>query len=128
MVVMLALLVATTVKGQEASGPPPLDAKLRVKVSGKLEPSCQFLLPGKMDQSFENSEYRYALLDKDGNEVDDAIIIKTVHRVISLPKDQRSVTDATDATLVKDKLTSGEEYYFVVSVRNLIGLAKFKAP
>src|SRR5207248_3817676 len=107
---------------------PILDAKLRVKVGAKLEVSCQFLLPGKVDQSFENTEYRYAVLDKEGNQVDDALKIKLPLRTISLPKSERSVTDATDASIVADKLKSGEEYYFVVSVRNLTGLAKFKAP
>lgn len=129
--VILALLFLSqnsSINAQEAKSLPPLDAKLRVKVGEKLEPSCQFLLPAKADQSFENNEYQYAVLDKDGNQVDDAFIVRAVQRTISLPKTQRSVTDATDVVFQPDKLTSGEEYYFVVSVRNLTGLAKFKAP
>lgn len=127
---MLGLLYfgEMAVQAQDKKTPPPLDAKLRVKVGAKLEVSCQFFLPGMADQSFENTEYRYAVLDKDGNQVDDALKIKLPLRTISLPKNQRSVTDETDATIAADKLKSGEEYYFVVSVRNLTGLAKFKAP
>ena len=106
----------------------PLDAKLRVKVGKELQLSCQFLLPGKADQSFKNTEYRYAVLDSDGNQVDDALEYKLPLRTISLPKSMRSVTDSTDAIIVAGKLKSGEEYYFMVSVRNLTGLAKFKAP
>ncbi|HHM11985.1 MAG TPA: hypothetical protein ENJ16_00410 [Planctomycetaceae bacterium] len=114
--------------GQDANAPPTLDAKLRVKVGAKLEISCRFLLPGKADQTFANIEYRYAVLDKDGNQVDGALALKTVVRSISLPKGMRSVADGTDASIVASKLKSGEEYYFVVSVRNLTALAKFRAP
>lgn len=126
-VLTVLLSMTNSLSAQEAT-PPPLDAKLRVKIGTKLEPSAQFLLPGTVDQSFENSEYRYAILDKDGNQVDDALIFKEPHRTINLPKSERSVTDSTDATIRVDKLTKGEEYYFVLSVRNLTGLAKFKVP
>ncbi len=36
------------------------------------------------------------------------------------------MNDSTDAELGTNKLRKGEDYYFVVSVRNLTGLAKFK--
>ena len=127
MFMLLCLAGIQPTRADDPKAPVALDAKLRVKVEEKLQVSCQFLLAGKADQSFENSEYRYAVLDKDGNQVDNAVTVKTIQRTITLPKNQRSVTDATDATIVADKLKSGEEYYFVVSVRNLTGLAKFKA-
>jgi hypothetical protein len=104
------------------------DANLHVQVGAKLKVSCEFLLPGKMDQLMDNREYRYAVLDRDGNQVDNALTIRTVLRKIALPKSERSVVDDTDAVAQPEKLKSGEDYYFVVSVRNRIGLAKFKAP
>jgi hypothetical protein len=125
---LLWLAGSNPTRAQDKKAPAPLDAKLRVKVGAKLEVSCQFLLSGKADQSFENTEYRYAVLDKDGNQVEDALTIRLPLRTILLPKNMRSVTDATDASIVADKLKPGEDYYFVVSVRNLTGLAKFKAP
>jgi hypothetical protein len=83
------------------------------------------MLPGKVDQSFENTEYRYAMRDKDGMLVDGALAIQTVQRTIALPKNARSVNDATDAQIQKSKFKPGEEYFFVVSVRNLTALARF---
>jgi hypothetical protein len=115
-------------RADDEKAPPPLDAVLRVKVDAKLVISCQFDLPGKADQSFRNTEYRCVVLDKDGVQVEGALLYRQPRRTIELPKDKRSVTDATDANFVTEKLKSGEEYYFVVSVRNLTGLAKFKAP
>lgn len=123
----IATSVAQGQAGKEGLPPPSLDAVLRVKVD-KLEISCQFDLPGKVDQSFQNTEYRYAVLDKKGVQVNGALIWKLPIRTISLPKDRRSVIDATDAAIVKDKLMAGEQYYLVVSVRNLTGMAKFKVP
>ncbi len=129
MPVALCLAGVNPTRGEDKRVPPPLAAKLRVKVdAAKLRPSCQFDLPGQADQSFENEEYRCAVLDRDGVQVEGALTFKLPVRTISLPKDKRSVTDATDAVFVKEKLKSGEEYYLVVSVRNLTGLAKFKAP
>ena len=117
-----------TTQAQEKKEPPRLDAVLSVKVDAKLNISCLFTLPGKMDQSFENTEYRYAVLDKDGVQVEGALVYQLPLRTISLPKNKRSVSDTTDAKFVKAKLEKGEQYYFVVSARNLTGLAKFKAP
>lgn len=105
-----------------------LDAVLRVKVANDLQIDCQFELPGTKDQSFENTEYRYAVLDSNGVQVKDAVLMRLPIRVISLPKSQRSVSDKTDAIIQKGKLTSGETYFFVVSVRHLTGLARFMAP
>ena len=126
----LVAVVASSSRAEPKADPSPgrLDAVMRVKVDDKLVVSCQFDLPGKKDQSFQNTEYRYAVLDKDGVLVEGAVEIFLPLRTISLPKDKRSVTDKTDAKIVKDKLTSGEQYFFVVSARNLTGLAKFKAP
>jgi len=134
--VVLALALTTlflnswAAQGDESKLTPTanLDAVLRVRVDPNLTISCQFELPGKADQSFKNTEYRYAVLDKDGVQVRGALVFQLPLRTIALPKDQRSVTDATDAKFLKDKLKAGEEYFLVVSVREVAGLAKFKAP
>ena len=125
---MLGFAGMNSTRAEEKKALPPLDAVLSVKLDAKLNISCLFTLPGKMDQSFGNGEYRCAVLDKNGVQVEGALIYKVPLRTISLPKNKRSVTDATDAELVTAKLEKGEQYYFVVSVRNLTGLAKFEAP
>jgi len=125
----IVCLAGVNTRGEDKKARSPLDAKLRVNVDvAKLQPSCQFELPGKAEQSFRNTEYRYAVLDKDGVQVEGALRFRVPLRTILLPQDKRSVTDLTEAEFVNKKLKSGEEYYFVVSVRNLTGLAKFIAP
>jgi hypothetical protein len=127
--VMLAVGSVSATRGGENPALPPLDATLQVKVAPTtLELSCQFDHPGKVDQSFSNEEYRYAVLDKNGIQVEEALNFRQPIRFISLPKAKKSITDATDARIIKEKLKSGEEYFLVVSVRNLTGLARFKAP
>ena len=111
-----------------ASSPAPLDAVLAVAVDKTLTIKCQFQLPGTVDQSFMNSEYRYSVLNQNGIQVKDGVMVRFPTRTISLPKKMRSIDDATDATIDASKLKSGEKYYFLVSVRNLTGLATFTAP
>lgn len=126
--IVLGLCLLSSIQGQTAPPPPVpvLKAVLRVKVDEKLVVHCQFDLPGEKDQSFTNVEYRYAVLDKDGVQIPEALRVQLPFRTIELPKDQRSVTDRTDAVIVTEKLRRGEEYFFVVNVRNLTGLARFK--
>ncbi len=115
-------------QGDENQHRPPLEAKLYVEVDADLEISCQFQLSGGNDQAFQNSEYRYAVLDQHGLQVDGALSIKTVLRAILLPQNMRSVTDPTDAIFNAGELQPGQKYYLVIAVRNLIGLAEFMAP
>lgn len=137
MFLLTALLCAISLAAADptpAPAPPStasgaqLDAVLHVHVDEKLAISCRFDLPGKADQMFQNTEYRYALLDAGGVQIKDNLTMQLPVRTIKLPMDKKSVTDATDAQLDPTKLKPGEEYYLVISVRNLTGLAKFKAP
>ncbi|AMV25097.1 ECF RNA polymerase sigma factor SigE [Gemmata sp. SH-PL17] len=112
----------------DAPEPARLDAMLRVQADTKKGIGIRFEHPGTADQSFASDEYRYAVLDKDGVQVNGALVhlplaIHTTH----LPKTERSVTDYSDYALDPRKLKSGEEYYVVVTVRNLTALAKFKS-
>jgi hypothetical protein len=69
--------------------PPNLDAVFRVKIDKKQEISFQFDLPGKVDQSFYSAEYRYAVLDKNGVQVNDEALMSTgaALHAVSPPKD-----------------------------------------
>ena len=121
---------STSAQDKKEKAPAPLNAVLRVQINAKREISCRFDLPGKADQSFYSAEYRYTVLDKHGVQVDDeALMINgAALHTVSLPKGTRSVTDESEFEFDMRQLKSGEEYYLVVSVRNLTGLAKFKAP
>ena len=103
-------------------------ARVVVTVDKSLAISCQFQLKHVADQAFNSWEYRYALYDKDGIEVRNALAIKKVMRAVLLPKGERSIVDPTDAVFVASNLTKGETYYLTVSVRNVTGLAVFTAP
>lgn len=112
--------------------PPALAAVFRVEVTEKGAIKFRFDTPGTAGQSFESTEYRYALLDKNGVQVseeqlDKALVhlAKAIHTA-DLSKGERSVSDYSDYMVSHDSLRSGEEYYLVVSLRNLTGLAKFK--
>lgn len=107
---------------------PDLDAVFRVEIGEKQSIKLRFDLPGKVDQSFYSAEYRYAVLDKDGVQVrTHALRMNGAARhTVSLPKDERSVVGYS--VFKFDELKSGEEYYLIVTVRNLTALAKFKSP
>ncbi len=120
-------------QGQTVTSPPNLDAVFRVEVTEKGVIQFRFDPRGTADESFESVEYRYAVLDKSGVQVDrqraDAALlhIGVASHTTLLPKDKPTVSDYSDY-LITQGLQPGEEYYLVVSVRNLTGLAKFKAP
>jgi hypothetical protein len=67
------------------------------EINKKREISCRFYLPGKVDQSFDSSEYRFVVLDKDGVQVDEALALgeAALHRIY-LPKAERSVVDESE--------------------------------
>lgn len=113
-----------------AAAPPDLDAALRVEVAPQGAINLWFDVRGAAEQSFDSSEYRYALLDKDGVQVDGWVLVPTgaAYHPVSLTKGKRPVTDYSERMIASGALKPGAEYYLVVSVRNLTGLAKFKAP
>ena len=124
---------------RKAKEPPPLDAVFRIEVTAKGVINFRFETPGTADQSFESTEYRYAVLDKDGVQLggpeDEKVLFHTpvTNHTTDLLKGKRSVSDYSDYAIAAwlkpgERLKSGEEYFLVVSVRNLTGLAKFKAP
>jgi hypothetical protein len=127
MLLLVGGIAASLAVGQDqAAARPNLNAVLRASVDKDLAIRCRFDLSGTADQSFQNTEYRYAVLDKDGVQVDRALTFRLPIRRISLPKHEQSVIDTTDAVIERKQLKFGEDYYLVVSIRNLTGLAKFK--
>ena len=132
-------LTSVSAQDQAAKEPPPLDAVFRVSVTSKGVIDLQFDTPNTVDQTFESTEYSYAVLDKDGVQVateraGEALFhIGTAIHTTFLPKGKRSVSDYSDYQFASwlnpsEGLKSGEEYYLIVSVRNLTALAKFKSP
>jgi hypothetical protein len=77
-------------------------------------------------QTFLNTDYRFAILDKDGRQVKGALtILDEEARAIVLKGP--STTDTPPVFVDTGTLKAGEEYFLVVSVRDLIGHVKFRA-
>src|SRR5262245_27701821 len=113
---------------------PPLEANLKVQfvegqtvaaMGGKAPLEAHFLTPSSKEQKFTNTEYRIALLDKNGEQVKGAIAVTTELRDIALKAP--ATVDRPGVSIVPGKLKAGEDYFLVVSVRNLIGHVKFTA-
>jgi hypothetical protein len=77
------------------------------------------------EEKFTIAEYRIALLNKDGEQVQGALTFSIELRDIVLKAG--STKDKPGVSVQPGKLKGGEEYFLVVSVRNLIGHVKFTA-
>jgi hypothetical protein len=132
--ICLFLAVPLAASG-DANESPALNSDLRVEfVKGKSVPAkggkvpvqLTFLNRTDKEQKFAYAEYRFAILDKDGRQVKGALgVIDAEARDIVLKG--RSTTDTPEAFVMKGMLKAGEEYFLVVSVRDLIGHVKFTA-
>jgi hypothetical protein len=118
----------------DEKGSAPLQSKLKVALEegqsvpakgGNVPLVLTFSNRTDKDEKFSNTEYRMALLNKDGEQVDGALTFTIELRDIVL-KD-RSTKDKPGVSVQPGKLKAGEEYFLVVSVRNLIGHVKFTA-
>jgi len=78
-----------------------------------------------MEQRLTNTEYRIAVLNRDGEQVEGALTVTAEMRAITLKG--RSTVDRPGVFVQKGKLEPGQEYYLVVVVRNLIGHVRFTA-
>lgn len=128
---MVVLLACGTAVAQKT--PSPLEARLNAKVEGgevsltdgKLPLVLTFTNKTEKEQTFENTSYFLVLLDDKGEQVEDALLVPTVLRKVTLKGP--TTTDKVGLTLQKGKLKEGKQYYVVVSVRNLTAMAKFEA-
>ena len=132
--ICLFLAVPLAASGNQKAAP-ALNSDLRVELpKGQSVPAKDGNVPVQLtffnhtdkEQTFFNAEYRFAILDKDGRQVKGALaILDEEARAIVLKG--RSTTDTPPAYVEKGKLKAGEEYFLVVSVRDLIGHVKFTA-
>jgi hypothetical protein len=132
--VLLFLAVPLGVSGEEQTAR-GLNSDLRVELrkgqpvpakDGKVPVQLTFFNQTDRQQTFLNAEYRFAILDKDGRQVKGALaIIDEEARAIVLRG--RSTTDTPPVYVESGKLHAGAEYFLVVTVRNLVGHAKFTA-
>jgi len=125
----LVLLVTGTAIGQKT--PAPLEARLSAKVEGDVSLSDRkvplvLTFTSKIDkeQTFENGSYMVVVLDSNGEQVDNALLVPTVLRKVTLKGG--TTTDKLGLMIADGKLKPGQDYYLVVSVRNLTALAKFR--
>jgi len=128
----LLLLLLTLTGATVAQTPSPLASRLNAKIEGEVSLEKEALplvltFTNKTDkeQTFENGSYRFILLDANGEQVDDALLIPTVLRKITLKG--ATTVDRPGLSVAKGKLKAGQDYYLVVSARNLTALAKFRA-
>ncbi len=135
---LLAALFLVASASPQAAGDerpaPALQAQLKVRLAegqaipargGKVSLELTFSNPSGKEQQFSIGEYRIAVLNADGEQIDGGLVFTTELRDITL-KD-RSTTDKPCLSVEEGKLRAGQEHYLIVSVRNLVGLVKFTA-
>jgi hypothetical protein len=126
----LSLLLWLTSAATAQKTPSPLESRLSAKVDGEVSLKDKavplvltFSNKTPKEQKFENGSYRVVVLDSKGEQVDDALLVPAVLRTITLKG--ATTTDKPGLTVNDGKLKPGEQYYLVVSVRNLTAMAKF---
>ena len=132
--ICLFLAVPLAASGDEKEAR-TLNSDLRVELlkgqsvpakDGKLPVQLTFFNHTDKEQTFVNTEYRFAILDKDGRQVKGALaILDEEARAIVLKG--RSTTDTPPVFVMQGKIKAGEEYFLIVTVRDLIGHVKFTA-
>lgn len=125
---IVVLLLAATVSFGDDGKTPPLQSRLKIKVKdsvpakdGTIWVDLTFTNSTGKEQKFSNSEYRYAILDKDGQQVGDLCFLTAEVRDVVLKG--KSTTDNQAAHT--PELKAGQEFYLVVSVRNLTAQTTF---
>jgi hypothetical protein len=93
---------------------------------GQVPVQLTFVNHTDQEQKFAFAEYRFAILDKAGRQVKDTLTVIDAEQWDIVLKG-RSTTDTPPVYVEKGKLKAGEEYFLVVSVRDLIGHVKFTA-
>jgi hypothetical protein len=97
-----------------------------VPADGQVPVQLTFFNHTHKEQRFDSTEYRFAILDKDGRQVKGVLLVPDAEARDVVLKG-RSTSDTPPAFVMEGKLKAGEEYFFVVSVRDLIGHVKFTA-
>lgn len=127
---LTAALLFLFVGAAVAQTPAPLEARLNAKIDGDvslekkaLPLKLTFTNASDKEQTFENGSYRFVLLDSNGEQVNNALLMPAILRKITL-KGEKTV-DLPGMSVVDGKLKAGQDYYVVVTVRNLTALAKF---
>lgn len=126
--VIVVMLLAGAVSFGDDDKNPPLQSRLKIKVKdsvrakdGTIWVDLTFTNATDKAQKFSNSEYRLAVLDKDGQQVGDLCFLTPEVRDVVLKG--KATTDQQPAHAPEMK--AGQEYYLVLSVRNLTAQTKF---
>src|SRR5262245_38428846 len=128
--VIVAMLLANAAWSGGGEGAPVLQSRLKIKVKGAVPAKdgtiwvdLKFTNATDKKQKFSNSEYRFAILDKNGEQVGDPCFLTPEVRDVVL---KGKATDDVQPAHAPD-LKAGQEYYLVISVRNLTAQTKFMA-
>jgi len=85
-----------------------------------------FFNGGQMPLRFEPEEYLFAFLDGQGEQLDGALMVAPLHRVIVVPPNQ-PVDDKPVLRVSTSPLEDGKEYYFLATIRGRAGIVKLHA-
>jgi len=92
---------------------------------GAVPVELTFTNKADMEQKLTNADYRIAVLNKDGEQVEGALTVTAEMRAITLKG--QSTLDRPGVFVQKGRLEPGQDYYLVVVVRNLVGHVRFTA-
>jgi hypothetical protein len=127
--VIVVMLAASAVSSGGDGKTPPLQSRLKIKVKeavrakdGTIWVDLTFTNTTGNAQKFSNSEYRFAILDKNGEQVDLCFLTPEVRDVVLKGK---ATTDTQPAHAPEMK--PGQEFFLVVSVRNLTAQTTFRS-
>lgn len=130
---LLLVVLASTATADDKPGVNP-DISLKVRLEdgkdvlvkgGPVPVVLVFTNHNDQEQKLMNTEYRFAILDKDGEQIRGAVAVTAELREIILKGG--ATTDKPGAAVAAGKLKSGEEYFLAVGVRGLAGHVKFTA-
>lgn len=130
-VALLAVLLVTSMSSGGNEKGPRLESRIvRVKLEQPIRAKdgtafVELLFANATDkpQKFENSEYRFTILDTDGKQVSDQLFLTAEVRTVVLKG--KMTAEKQSAHVVN--LNAGQEYFLVVSVRNAVGMVRFRA-
>lgn len=127
--VLCMVFLGGALQAGDGQKPTPLQSRLKVNsVSAKggslWEVELTFTNDMDKEQSFKSNEYRMVVLDKNGEQVGNRPLEHTA-QIRDIVLKGRSTSDKHD--IFRPKLKAGEDYFLVVSVRNLTAHLKFTA-
>jgi len=130
--IVLVVLAGVAAAADEPGVYPDISLKVRLEDGkpilargGPVPVVVVFTNHTPQEHKLTSTEYRVAIVDKNGEQVRGAVTVAAVLRDIVLKGGV--TTDRPGAMVAPSKLKSGEDYFLIVGVRGLVGQVKFTA-